>query len=132
MSRSNLETIEQGYDAFVRGDLEGVLAVVSPEVEAYDYELIVGERFYRGHEGLVQMIAASLEGLEDIRWHVDSITEIGDHVLVEARRSGRGQASQVPVEEQQYHVWKVKDGLATRFRLFLSREDALAAARADD
>ncbi|MET0972285.1 MAG: hypothetical protein ABWY95_02590 [Thermoleophilaceae bacterium] len=73
-------------------------------------------------------MAATTEGFDDVRYEVDEFTSVGDCVLVAARRSGRGTASGVRVEERQYHVWDMREGRAVRFRLFLSESDALRAA----
>jgi ketosteroid isomerase-like protein len=72
-------------------------------------------------------LAATTEGFEDIASHADAFIDAGGAVLVEARRSGKGVASGVEVEERQYHVWDMQDGQAVRFRLFLVKADALAA-----
>ena len=77
---------------------------------------------------LARMLAATTEGFEDVRYEVDEFTSVGDCVLVAARRSGRGTASGVRVEERQYHVWDMREGRAVRFRLFLSESDVLRAA----
>jgi ketosteroid isomerase-like protein len=73
------------------------------------------------------MLAATTEGFDDVRYHADRFTDAGDSVLVDARRSGRGTLSGVTVQEHQHHVWDLRDGRAVRFRLFLSRDDALTA-----
>jgi ketosteroid isomerase-like protein len=129
MALSNLETVRRGYDAFLRGDIDGVLRYLSPEVEAYDDERAITAHVYRGHDGFLRMLAETVEGFDQVRYEVDRFGEVGERVLVDARRFARGAASGVEVEERQFHVWDVHDGMATRFRLFLSREDALRAAR---
>jgi hypothetical protein len=48
------------------------------------------------------------------RYEVDALTDAGDSVLVAVRRSGRGAASGVRVEERRYHVWDLTKGRAVR------------------
>jgi hypothetical protein len=65
------------------------------------------------------------------RYEVDALTDAGDSVLVAVRRSGRGAASGVRVEERPYHVWDLTKGRAVRFRLFFSESDALRETMSD-
>jgi ketosteroid isomerase-like protein len=127
MSRRNVEIIRAGYEAFLRGDLETAFSVFAEDIEAVDDPAMIGQRVYVGKEGFARMLAATTEGFDDVRYHADRFTDAGDSVLVDARRSGRGTLSGVTVEEHQHHVWDMRDGHAVRFRLFLSRDDALAA-----
>jgi uncharacterized protein len=127
MSRRNVEIIRTGYEAFLRGDLETAFSVFAEDIEAVDDPAMIGQRVYVGKEGFARMLAATTEGFDDVRYYADRFTDAGDSVLVDARRSGRGTLSGVTVEEHQHHVWDMRDGRAVRFRLFLSRDDALAA-----
>lgn len=128
MSGSNLEIVRRGYEAFLAGDVETAFSVFAPDIECYDDPEAIGEPVYRGPEGFARMIAVTTEGFEDVRYFAEEFTAAGDRVLVAARRSGRGAISGVTVEERQYHVWELRDGLAVRFRSFLSHADALNAA----
>jgi ketosteroid isomerase-like protein len=127
MSRRNVEIIRAGYEAFLRGDLETAFSVFAEDIEAVDDPAMIGQRVYVGKEGFARMLAATTEGFDDVRYYADRFTDAGDSVLVDARRSGRGTLSGVTVEEHQHHVWDMRDGCAVRFRLFLSRDEALAA-----
>lgn len=128
VSGRNVEIMRAGYEAFLRGDLESAFGVFAPDIEAYDDPKMVGEPVYRGPEGFARMLAATTEGFEDVRYFAEEFLDARDRVLVVARRSGRGAASGVHVEERQSHVWDIRDGRAVRFRLFLSRSDAYRAA----
>jgi hypothetical protein len=50
---------------------------------------------------------------------------VGDRVLVDLRRTGRGEASGAQVDERQFHVWDVVVGRAVRFRVYLDQNQAL-------
>jgi ketosteroid isomerase-like protein len=127
MTRRNVELIRTGYEAFLRGDVESAFSVFADDIEAYDNPEMVGEPVYKGREGFARMLALTTEGFEDVRYFADTFIDLGDSVLVEARRAGRGASSGAEVEEHQYHVWDVDGGRAVRFRLFLSRAEALRA-----
>jgi ketosteroid isomerase-like protein len=127
MPRQNVEILETGYRAFLSGDHETAFSVFAPDIEAFDDPRMIEDRVYRGRDGFARMLAVTTEGFEDVRYEAEEFIDVGDCVLVSVRRSGRGSASRVPVEEHQFHVWDMRAGQAVRFRLFLSEPDARAA-----
>lgn len=62
-----------------------------------------------------------------MRYTPEDATEVGDRVLVEVRRTGRGSASGAQVDERQFHVWDVLADRAVRFRVYLDHDQALKA-----
>jgi ketosteroid isomerase-like protein len=63
-----------------------------------------------------------------VAWYTPGdVTAVGDRVLVDLRRTGRGEASGAQVDERQFHVWDVVAGRAVRFRVYLDRNQALEA-----
>jgi ketosteroid isomerase-like protein len=128
MSRENLERLRRGYEALARGDVPGALAPLDPSVQVEDHEWSLGSPVIRhGHEGFLEIFTTVNEGFEDVVYTPVEFRDFGEHVLVRARRTGRGAASGVPVEEQQFHVFDFKGGNVVRFRSFLSEDKALEA-----
>lgn len=129
MSNQNVDAVRRGYEAFARGDLAAALAPLDADVQVEDHEWSLGSPVTRrGREGFVEILTTVNEGFEDVSYTPEEFTERGDQVLVKARRTGRGAASGVRVEEQQFHVFDFDDGRIVRFRSFLRREKALEAA----
>ena len=129
MSKQNVDAVRQGYEAFARGDLAAALSPLDPDVEVEDHEWSLGSPVTRrGPDGFVEILTTVNEGFEDVSYTAEEFTAAGDQVLVTARRTGRGSASGVHVEEQQYHVFDFAEGRIVRFRSFLRREKALEAA----
>ena len=95
----------------------------------------------RGH---VQLPGASLTGrgreaverygLEYWRTWADytaeprDFVEIGDEVLVEVHERGLGRGSGVPFEQVHFQIWTFRDERVVRWRLFIDRDAAYAAA----
>ena len=127
MSRQNVEIMQAAYRAFLSGDRATAFGALASEVEAYDDPRMVEERVYKGHEGFARMLAVTTEGFDEVRYEPEAFIDAGDQIMVPVRRSGRGSASGVPVEERQLHVWDMRGGQAVRFRLFLSESDARCA-----
>ena len=131
MAQENVEALRRGYEALARRDVEAALAVLDPAVRVEDHEWSLGSPTTRhGHQGFLEILATVNEGFEDVQYTAEEFTDLGDQVLVKARRTGRGTASGVPVEEQQFHVHDFADGLVVRFRSFLNPDKALAAVEA--
>lgn len=128
MSRENIEALRAGYEALGRGDLGAALADFHPDVRVEDHEWSLASPVARrGHEGFLEIFAAVNEGFEDVLYVAEEFEVAGDRVLVKARRTGRGSASGVMVEERQFHVFDFKEGQIVRFRSFLSEEKAAEA-----
>ena len=54
--------------------------------------------------------------------------QVGDQILIEAIVRGRGSASGAPIEMRDFFLIENGDPLTIRFREFLDRDEALAAA----
>ena len=129
MSQENVELVRSGYRAFAEGDIETVLSVLDPQITLEEREATLDTpSTYHGHQGFLDMVATVNEGLEDVRYEPQRFVDLGDRVLVEVRRKGRGSLSGVPVERWQFHVWEIAKGRATAFWTYGDRQDALEAA----
>jgi len=128
MSRENVERGRRGYEAFAQGEIEGAVAMFHPEIQVEDHDRsLETPSVHHGREGFLNLFTTVNEGFSDVRYTPKDLTAIGDQVLVEVRRRGRGTASGAPVDERQFHVWDVVSGRAVRFRVYLDRERALEA-----
>src|SRR5829696_9481255 len=117
MWQENVEVVRRGYEDFARGDIEAALAFVSPDIEIEDHERSLEiPTSYRGRDGFLTLFATVNDGFTDVRYTPEELTEVDDRVLVEVRRTGRGEASGAHVDERQFHVWDIAAGRATRFR----------------
>jgi ketosteroid isomerase-like protein len=111
----NADLIRRAYDAFSRGDMEGVFALFAKDIlwHVPGRGPLSGD--YRGHvevQGFFQHFMELSSGT--FRLQVDRILAEGDLVVVlctdKAQRGNRSKTS------QQVHVWTVRDGYAATFR----------------
>ena len=129
MSQENVEIVRRAYEAFAQGDIEAALAMCQPDIQVEDHERSLGTpTSYHGRDGFLTLFATVNEGFSDVRYTPEELTDVGDRVLVEVRRTGRGRASGAQVEERQFHVWDMVAGRAARFQVYLDRNQALEAA----
>ncbi len=85
---------------------------------------------YVGHAGVREFMQDWISQWDD--WHTEPLEffEVGDQMVVISIQTGRAKGSGVPVEMVYAQIWsRNDDGLATRARMFESREQALDVAR---
>ena len=124
MSRENVEIARQSYDAYVRGDMEASLAMMDPEIEIYDHDILdAGE--YRGLEGMLRWQADWDSSWESWRWEAEDFVDVGDRVVVVLRLYAKGRHSGVDVERLDGAVWTMRGGKAVRLDYYGSKEEAL-------
>lgn len=123
------QMLRRGYAALAIGDFAAALRDFSPDVVVEDHEYsLASPSIQHGHAGFLGIFAAVNEGFDEVRYTPIEFTTAGDQTLVAALRTGRGTASGVAVEEQQWHLFDFEDGLIVRFRSFLSEDRAREAA----
>ncbi len=103
--------VRGGYKAFAEGDIETVLSLLDPDITLEEREPTLDTpSTYHGDQGILDMVARVNEGLEDVKYAPERFVDMGDQVLVEVRRKGRGSLSGVPVERWQFHIWDIAEG----------------------
>src|SRR5512132_1096872 len=123
MSQENVDLVRRAFEAFARGDLDAMFANMDPAVRLEDHDRSLDSpATYVGHDGFLQGIALVNEGFEDVRYTPVEFNDMEGRVLVTVRRTGRGSASGVEVDERQFHVFHVEHGRIVRVRAFLERE----------
>jgi ketosteroid isomerase-like protein len=125
---SNRERVAEAFDAFRRGDVEAVNAGLDPEIQVVISDKLANSGSWSRIEGFWEATSTWLEAFDDYSIEVLSIEAADDdHVIVEGRQLARGRSSGVPVELVTYFIFRLADGLATRFEIHASRKDAMAA-----
>jgi ketosteroid isomerase-like protein len=131
MSQENADVVRRLNDAFNSGDLERILALVHP-----DFETQVPPEFspepdtYRGHAGIRRYFQSFNDAMEEIRFHPESVREVGPSVVVTVRLTARGRTTGIPVVQRLAQMWTIRDGKALEVQHFASLREALDAAEA--
>jgi cytochrome P450/ketosteroid isomerase-like protein len=129
----NLATVREVFARFGAGDVDGILALLDPEVriEFYGPSVVPYAGFYRGHAEARRFFETVLSRVEIARFEPQEFLARGDKVVVTgalqlfARPSGREIASDF------VHVITLRDGRWLRFRDFMNTavaQSAFAAA----
>lgn len=123
MSTANVELVRRFFDTYRRGDHEGSLACLDPEVV---YE-VTQEAPARGR-GAVRAIWERWESaFGELETIPEEFIDAGEHVVVAVRYSARGRGSGAEIDQRSYDVCTVRDGFVVRKREFAERADALRA-----
>jgi ketosteroid isomerase-like protein len=132
MSAENVALARKAIGALNRGDLDALLAFLSPDVvwEALEGVTGIGE-LYRGRAGVREWIELMLENAEGGVFHIkiEQMTDLGaDRVFIAVAVTARRKASGVPFEYRTWQIVRFADGLITRRQVFWTRAEALKAA----
>jgi hypothetical protein len=113
---SNLNMIKGTYEAFAKGDVPGVLGILSSDIAWTEAEGFPYGGTYNGPnavlEGVFMRLGAEWEGFAAVP---AEFIDGGDAIVVLGRYSGTYKATGKSFQADFAHVWKIKDGKAIRF-----------------
>lgn len=127
---AEIAALRLGYERWNEGDIAGVGALFTEDAEYHNSPEWPGQRVYRGAPAVMAFLreeVAKTIGLSEIT--IDSTDVFGSQVLfsmharLSAFESG-GEFGRVPV----FHLVQMRAGRASRVRVFLTAEEARAAA----
>ena len=128
----NLALARTAFEAFQRGDIETVLGYMDPEMETYSSPALANPVDTVGRDEWLAWMGRWLEVWDGYEVEALSMEAVGpDHVIVEMRQTAQGKGSGVDVELLVYTVFEIHDGVAKRYHLYPSREEAVAFAEGE-
>jgi ketosteroid isomerase-like protein len=128
MSEENVEVVRRAIDAYNRGDPEGFLAEVHPDVESLEDPRVPGGKTLRGREEVERYLKSLSRYWESIGLAPERFVDLGDDVLVLARMSAQSVRGGPEIERPLDQLVSLRDGKVIRTRIFSSRKEALEAA----
>lgn len=129
MASDDQELVRHAYDAW-NDQGPGVLeSFGAHSVELVDPPQMPDSRSYHGHAEVLARLEEVAEAVGGRYAHIDEVIPAGDEVLVAL--TWRMDASpDSAILGEVFHVVRVEDGKIVRMRVFLTREEALAASSA--
>ena len=131
MAQENVEAFKRGLEAGNRGDVEGLLEELDPEVEwhsALHAFLGGGQTVFRGHDGVREMLQDLNEAFGEIQIEISEIRDLGDGLVAIGRTRALGKASGVTTETPLAMVTEIREGKTISIRGYLDPKQALEAA----
>lgn len=126
--RENVQLVKDGYAAFGRGDLQGLLSLFAEDIEW----ISPGEGLplagtYRGHAEVAGFFQKLSQLAEFSSFEPREFVAEGDRVLVVGFSSGKAKTTNRTFEGHWVMAFTVRDGKVTNFREYM---DTLESARA--
>jgi ketosteroid isomerase-like protein len=125
--RGNLELARAAYDAFLHKDYDAALELADEDVEYEFVGRFAEGNVFRGPEEVRKLWLQLDEIFGEWRSRPEELIDLGDQVLVLARESGVGRASELHFEQKLGHLLSFRDGRIIRFQVFGSWRRALRA-----
>jgi ketosteroid isomerase-like protein len=113
-AKEDLALVQSGYEAFGRGDIPGVVAVFSPEIQWHISGRSPMAGTYKGHEEVVGFFTQLMErtgGTFSLEIH--DFLASDDHVVVLTRETGQRDGKSL--DNNVVHIWHLRDGKAVEF-----------------
>jgi ketosteroid isomerase-like protein len=128
VASGNTELIKRGYEAWNRGEVEGVLSFLDPQIEWRGYTHIPESGTLEGRDEVKAWLERFLDAWEQLEIEVTELIDAGDQVVALVRFRGTGKGSGVPVEGgTDAHVWTIRDGRIVAVTLHQGTQEALEA-----
>lgn len=120
------QVVEEAYGAFGRGDIPGLLELLSEQIDWNVPEAVPHGGHFEGREGVGGFFQGLGERWEDFDVQIDEVIDGGDTVVGEGRARGNLKGT----GEASYgftHVFTVEDGQVVRFREYVDPDATLRA-----
>jgi ketosteroid isomerase-like protein len=121
MSQENVEVVRR----FLAGDVDEALTLADPGIVWNPIEELPTE----GHAAVRTSLARWKAEWDDYEVLPEDFADMGDHVVVKVRLSGRGRGSGVEIDARFYDVYELSDGKIVRMDQFAERSEALTAVQ---
>jgi ketosteroid isomerase-like protein len=129
----NSELLLTGFDAWNRGDLDGYLELLHPDVQISTAGVFPDlAREFSGRKGAARFWRQMHEPFEWFEVHVEHIEDEGDWAIASIRFCARGEDSGVEVDMRFGMAMRAEDGLGIQFLNRVSFDEARTAVRREE
>ena len=129
MSESNADVVRRGYEAFGRGDINGLLALLDERIEWLapgTPELATSGR-RTGRQEVGEFFRTLNEVFDIQRFEPSAFIGEGDRVVVLGSETARVRANDAIVNLDWVHVFTLRDGKVVTFQEFFDTAAVVAA-----
>jgi uncharacterized protein len=120
---SNVQLMQDLYDAFGRADIPTVLGAMDPDIEWREAEgnpYQPDGKAWHGPDAILNNLFIKLgTDFDGFTVHPVEFYDAGPVVVVEARYTGTAKQTGKSLDAQVCHVWKIRDGKVTSFQQYV-------------
>jgi ketosteroid isomerase-like protein len=129
--QQNVELVRQGYEAFGRGDIDGLLSLFDDNIEwvAPGPSDLPTAGTRRGLQQVAEFFRAVDEVLEIQRFEPKTFVAQGDRVVVLGEDTARVKATGKVLSEAWAHAFVIKNGKVVSFQEYLDTAATVAEIR---
>jgi len=120
-----VSTVQQIYDAFFRGDLDGVMQRCTPEATISQDPALPWGGHYVGRAGIAEF-ATKLVGTIDSKVTHEAMFRAGDRVVQQGRTRGTVRRNGATFDIPECHIWTLREGLVAEVQFFIDSDAMLA------
>ena len=129
--RENTQLVKQGYQHFKNGDIQGLLGLLSEDVEWTQFEIegvpFSGTR--RGPERVGEFFSQVFDTEEPLQFEPREFVAQGDKVVALGHHAWRVKSTGREYETDFVHVFTVRDGKVAKYQEFMDTAVVGAAYR---
>ena len=129
--RENTELVQQGYQHFKNGDIQGLLVLLSEDVEWTQFEIggvpFSGTR--RGPERVGEFFSQVFDTEDPLHFEPREFVAQGDKVVALGHYAWRVKSTGREYESDFVHVFTVRDGKVAKYQEFMDTAVVGAAYR---
>jgi ketosteroid isomerase-like protein len=119
--------VQATVDAYNRGDIEGVLARVTEDIDLRPPSHLVDGVIFRGHAGVRAWAQRATEMWSESRSTAKLVASAGDHLVVAIDYELVGRDSGVPITQRSHAVYTLRDGKIAATIAYASEAEAITA-----
>jgi ketosteroid isomerase-like protein len=122
-----VEIVREGWRATNRGDIDGLLAVMTDDVDFRPPSHRLDGTVFRGHAGVRAWMERSKETWSELEGSPHVVASVGDQIVMAIDTRGVGHESGVPIHQRAFMVYSVRDGKIAACIAYSSEHEALEA-----
>jgi ketosteroid isomerase-like protein len=127
MSQQNVETVRRIVDLANHGDVEGIMALMAPDIECVPAADQPESKPFRGRDAFAKYAHGWLEVFDHYVIEPREYLDLGEYVVVIGRVVARGRGSGVETSDEDAWVWRFQNGQAIEYQECGTKERALQA-----
>ena len=128
MGMAELNAVRRGFELFSVGREDAVYARLPDDFVLRDNVILEGT-VLEGSDAVQRNLESVEQAFEDTSWAPVEYRDLGSQVAVRVHFEGTGRESGARVTADVGQLWTFRDGVAVRFEIFPSMDEALAAAK---